>query len=133
MSHEDDVLAANQAFYDAFDRCDLAAMDDLWARAPGSACVHPGWAALDSRSSIMESWRAILEPGNAPAIRCSDPRVTMAGDMAFVVCTEVLSGGDLVATNIFVREDGAWKICHHHASPVARRIVVERPPPEEMN
>lgn len=133
MSLQDDVLAANQAFYDAFDRCDLAAMEELWARAPGVACVHPGWAALDSRSSIMESWRVILETGHAPAIHCTDPRVTVTGEMAFVVCTEVLPGGELVASNIFVREAGAWKICHHHASPIARQVVVDRPPPEEMN
>ena len=53
------------------------------------------------------------------------------GDMAFVVCEERLPGGVLVATNVFVREDGDWKICHHHAAPVARPIV--RRSPESLN
>jgi len=31
------------------------------------------------------------------------------------VCYEVLEGGFLAATNVFVREDGAWRMVHHQA------------------
>ncbi len=30
---------------------------------------------------------------------------------------EILPNGILIATNIFAREDGAWRMVHHHASP----------------
>ena len=63
----------------------------------------------------------------------SERVVTIAGDMGFVVCSEELPSGRLVATNIFVREGGTWKICHHHASPVARHIAVASTPPGELN
>ena len=44
------------------------------------------------------------------------------GDTALVLCEEELDGGTLVASNLFVREDGAWRIAHHQAGQlVARR------------
>ena len=108
-------------------------MEALWAEQHGVACIHPGWAALDSRAEIIESWQRILGSVQAPSIRCADPCATVAGDMGFVVCRELLPGGELVATNVFVRESGLWKICHHHASPIAQQFVVEQTPPDHVN
>ena len=113
------ILAANRAFYDAFARRDVAAMDELWARQAPCACVHPGWGALLGREQIMASWAAILT-GDPPSLRCVDPVVRLLGErVAFVVCAELVPGGRLIATNTFVLEDGAWKMVHHHASAVA--------------
>lgn len=133
MAHDDDVLAANLAFYAVFDAGDASAMDALWATEHGVACIHPGWAALDTRAEIIESWRQILDSPQAPSIHCANPTATVAGDMGFVVCSELLPGGELIATNIFVREAGSWKICHHHASPIARQIIVDKAPSGEIN
>jgi ketosteroid isomerase-like protein len=114
-----EVLAANEAFYDAFARKDAAAMDALWARDTPVACLHPGWAALVGREPVVESWRRILLGGGAPAsIRCERARAHLAGGMAWVICEEILPGGALVATNLFVRERGSWRLVHHHASPL---------------
>jgi hypothetical protein len=66
----------------------------------------------------MASWRGILN-GVPPAIRCSAAIACITGSSAFVVCTESIDAAELVATNVFVREDGAWKLAHHHAGPVA--------------
>lgn len=43
----------------------------------------------------------------------------LAGDVAFVTCHEVFDGGRLAATNVFVREDGAWRMVHHQATLIA--------------
>lgn len=112
------VLAANAAFYRAFAERDVAAMDALWARTVPVACIHPGWHVLDGREAVMASWRGILG-GVPPAITWTDAIARVAGTAAFVVCTETLDAGELVATNVFVQEDGAWKMAHHHAGPVA--------------
>ena len=37
---------------------------------------------------------------------------------AFVVCYERLGPNFLIATNLFVKEDGAWKMVHHQAGPI---------------
>jgi len=127
-SVEEDVLTANAAFYDAFAARDLDAMERLWALHAPVACVHPGWHALDGRSAVMASWRGILRGPGAPTITCADATVHLVGETAFVLCTEQLPGGVLIATNVFVREEDAWKLVHHHAGPVAEDDEDDRPP-----
>lgn len=118
MSDDADVVAANASFYEAFRDQSLAAMDALWARRSPVACIHPGWPALVGRARVMASWTAIFESG-APAIECAAPEAHVLGDVAFVTCTELVDDGQLVATNLFAREDGVWRMVHHHAGPVA--------------
>jgi ketosteroid isomerase-like protein len=120
VDDEAGVLAANAIFYEAFDQRDVAAMERLWARRVPVACIHPGWAPLFGRDDVLKSWHAILTGPGAPRISCTDPVVHALGDgSALVVCVEVLPGGAMVATNVFVREDGAWRMVQHHAGPVA--------------
>jgi ketosteroid isomerase-like protein len=126
-SEEIAVLDANSAFYRAFARRDLPAMEDLWARAEPVACVHPGWAPLRGREAVMASWASLLA-GEAPAISCAAASARVAGDVAWVLCRERIPGAPPVAaTNVFVRERGAWRICHHHAGLVAQER--DEPPP----
>ncbi len=121
------VLDANHAFYDAFARRDGTAMAALWAREHAVACTHPGWEVLHGRQAVVSSFRAILAAPDAPHVRASDERAFVMGDAAFVTCTEHVSGVELSATNVFVRESGAWKMVHHHASAAPR---ARRAPPE---
>jgi hypothetical protein len=129
MDDSDAVLAANLEFYRAFTTRDVAAMDALWARRAPVACIHPGWPALADREAVVESWRRILGSSDSPRIACYDERVFLYGDAALVVCEEELGGGTLVASNWFVREDGKWRIAHHHAGQLVARGVVPRQPP----
>lgn len=122
------VLFANEAFYRAFAGRDLEAMRVIWASRRPVACVHPGWGPLTDRDSIVESWRGILGSANAPEIACREPRVFLIGEVAFVVCFEAIGGSFLIATNIFAREDGVWKIVHHQAGPTAERPKDEDEP-----
>ena len=123
MSQRPAILFANDAFYTAFATGDLAAMDAAWAKRAPVCCIHPGWTALTDRDSIMESWRGILNAGpeggrrQTAAIRCVRPKVFLLGDAAWVACYEILPNGILIATNIFIPEDGAWHMVHHHAGP----------------
>jgi len=115
MSDDQELLFANAAFYAAFADGDLALMDRLWARSVRVACVHPGWEPLVGRDTVMESWRAILAA--PPDIECTDPDVFVYGETGFVICRESANGNPLVATNVFVREDGDWRLVHHQAGP----------------
>ena len=121
MDDSDAVLAANLEFYRAFTTRDAEAMDALWARQAPVACIHPGWPALVDRDGVMESWRGILSNPGSPRIACYDERVFLYGDTALVVCEEELDGGTLIASNWFVREDGAWRLAHHQAGQLAAR------------
>lgn len=129
MTDQDAVLAANLEFYRAFATRDQAAMDALWARRSPVACLHPGWAALTDRDEIIASWNGILSNPDAPRIACYDERVLLYGEAALVLCEEELAGGTLAASNLFVREGGAWRIAHHHAGQIVRRQAEPRRPP----
>lgn len=136
MTDSDAVLAANLEFYRAFTMRDLVAMEALWARRSPVACIHPGWPALTERDGIMESWQRILSNPDAPRIACYDERVLLYGEVALVICEEELDGGTLIASNLFVREDDAWKIAHHQAGQLAvrqQRPRQARPDPSRLN
>jgi len=42
MSDRESVLAANRAFYDAFESLDAEKMEAVWLRDPRIICIHPG-------------------------------------------------------------------------------------------
>ncbi|MCE9579025.1 MAG: nuclear transport factor 2 family protein [Deltaproteobacteria bacterium] len=113
-----EIVAANEAFYAAFRNQDALAMDALWARHAPVACIHPGWGALVGRDRVIASWLAIMAAG-APQVHCRAPRVQLLGEVAFVVCDELIDGNRLIATNVLVREDDEWRFVHHHAGQVA--------------
>lgn len=118
-SVELEVLEANEAFYQAFASRDFLAMSRLWAEHHPVACVHPGWDVLDGREEVLSSFRAILGSEAAPRLSCSLAQARVLGETAFVTCHELVGGGRLAATNVFVREGGRWRIVHHQASPIA--------------
>ena len=125
---EEAALAANAAFYEAFAAADIAAMEVLWARRAAVACIHPGWGLLAGRAEVLESWRRIFD-GSPPDIICHNAQAFLLGESAYVVCLEIMPEGVLIATNIFVREDGRWRMVHHQAGPTAERPNIVAPPP----
>ncbi len=117
---ERDVLAANEAFYRAFRERNLAAMEQLWSRDAPIAVLHPGMAAIRGRADVMASWRGILGHPDAPHIAPSDAVAHVLGTSAFVTCFEGTPGQSprLVATNVFLSEDGHWRMVLHQAGPL---------------
>jgi ketosteroid isomerase-like protein len=131
MSREIEVLEANEAFYRAFTTRDADAMDALWARRAPVACIHPGWDALDGLAQVLGSFRAILDSSSAPEVICTVAAAHVLGDTAFVTCHERVQGARFVATNVFTREEGAWRMVHHHSSPLAQgQVHAHRSEPE---
>ncbi|HEX4353821.1 MAG TPA: nuclear transport factor 2 family protein [Polyangiales bacterium] len=115
------VLRANADFYRAFSAGDYRAMSQLWAQRSPLSCVHPGAPALIGREPVLESWRQILREPLPFQMRCDHAHAEVIGSFAIVTCYE---GNDdqpahLVATNLFTREDGTWRMLHHHAGPLS--------------
>jgi len=133
MSEEQAVLAANAAFYAALAAGDYAAMDRLWADAAPVACIHPGWPILVGREAVMDSWRRIL--ATPPGIACADaachaiPGPDPGTGTAYVTCMERIGPALLAATNLFVREQGQWRIAHHQAGHVLETEAAPAPLP----
>jgi ketosteroid isomerase-like protein len=123
------VAAANAEFYRAFGAGDFPAMDALWANSAEVVCIHPGWPPVRGREDVMASWRGILSNPPEPALRPAEEQVSLMGEVAMVVCFETIGEIFLAATNLFLREGGAWRLVHHHAGVTEHRPRTARPEP----
>jgi ketosteroid isomerase-like protein len=117
VSDQISVLFANEAFYAAFANRDFGAMREIWSSSPAVTCIHPGWAPIIGRQDVLRSWQAILSNPQSPLIICSNASAYVIRDVAYVLCHEHVEQTALVATNVFVRESGGWKMVHHQAGP----------------
>jgi ketosteroid isomerase-like protein len=134
MTDEAAILAANAAYYRAFATADFAAMSRLWADHNVS-CIHPGWPALIGRQAILESYGQLLRNPNQERIEPRNETVMVSGDDARVLCVEFVGGTALATTNLFKRVDGAWRMSHHQASPIAALVEesISRPSSQRLN
>lgn len=120
------VLAANQAFYDAFEARDFDAMSNLWEHSSRVFCTHPGWGTLHGWAAVSASWVALFTQGAPLQFIVTGPNAAVQGDAAWVTCDENIlgggtgTGGTVAAVNLFTRdEEGSWRMVGHHGSPVA--------------
>ena len=117
---------ANEAFYRAFESQDIARMDEIWAHEEQVKCVHPGWGLLCGWEAVRSSWEMIFKNSGEMRFTLTDVRIEVRGGLAWVVLTEnILSRAEsdvsvtaTLATNLFERQAGRWRMVHHHASPV---------------
>jgi ketosteroid isomerase-like protein len=129
------VAAANSAYYAAFESRDLDEMAEVWERTDRATVTHPGWPTLHGWARVAGSWDAIFANTAFIQFVLTDEVVHVAGDAAWVTCDEnilqsgssreggedlaELQGGRVAAVNIFVFDDGRWRMVLHHGSPVA--------------
>ncbi|MEO0532535.1 MAG: nuclear transport factor 2 family protein [Cyanobacteria bacterium P01_A01_bin.123] len=120
------ILAVNQAFYRAFEKKDLTAMESVWSQGIGCLCIHPGRDALKGWQAVRESWQQIFKHTKYLEIDTEIITVEASADLAYVVQIEnVLQiSGDRrldaksMGTNIFEQMGGQWYLVHHHGSPL---------------
>lgn len=124
MIDKDAILAANAAFYQAFNQADFAEMSRIWADGDVS-CIHPGWPAVTGRQAVLDSFRNIFRAPEREKIEHHDDVVMVSGSASWVLNVEIISGAALAlaATNWFQRIDGEWRMIHHQASPIAATIA----------
>ena len=132
MTPDDDraeVEEANARFYRAFEAQDLAEMDRVWAHGEHVRCVHPGWALLEGWDAVRQSWEAIFKGSAEMRFSLGDVQARVSGELGWVTCAEnILSQvrgniavTTLIATNLFERHGGQWRMVLHHASHILAR------------
>lgn len=123
-----EVLAANEAFYRAFEKKDIEAMSAIWSQGTGSRCIHPGRNVIRGWKDIRYSWEQIFKNTNYLEIEAEIITVEVRETIAYVIVSEKVlqvSGGrrlnaESIATNIFERMASSWYLVHHHGSPIMR-------------
>lgn len=127
-SDREAVLAANQAFYDAFSSRDIGKMNLLWWQGSTSLCIHPGSQVLTGWDTIQASWSSILRHTDWLEIDLEVLKVEIDQSLAYVVVQEMVlqsSRGrkmkaQSIATNLFQKMAQKWYLVHHHGSPIMR-------------
>ena len=122
------VLAANQAFYNAFSDRDLIAMRALCWQGATSICIHPGSQPLVGWSAIEQSWDAIFRNTDSLQIDLEVVRVEVDRSLAYVVVQEIVLQANQgrkmkaqsIATNVFQKMAQKWYLVSHHGSPIIR-------------
>ncbi|MDJ0592853.1 MAG: nuclear transport factor 2 family protein [Pleurocapsa sp. MO_226.B13] len=122
------VLAANQAFYDAFSKRNIKEMNLLWWQGSSSLCVHPGGQILKGWETIQASWESIFQNTSSLEIDIEIIKVEIDQALAYVMVLETVlqsSRGrsykaQSTATNIFQKMARKWYLVHHHGSPITR-------------
>jgi len=74
---------AENAFYEALERCDLEGMMAVWAEDDEIICVHPTGPRLTGPEQIRESWARIFSGGPRARVHITN-QVALSGMMLAV-------------------------------------------------
>ena len=118
---------AENAFYEALERCDLEGMMAVWAEDEDIVCVHPTGPRLNGQDQVRESWANIFSGGPQARVHITQ-QVAISAMMLAVhsvhenFTVEGETRGDarpvpIVATNVYLRTAAGWRMIVHHASP----------------
>ncbi|MEN9315764.1 MAG: hypothetical protein RIS35_2157 [Pseudomonadota bacterium] len=116
--------AAEEAFYDAMRRGDLAAMMALWADDEDVVCIHPGGGRLVGLQAIRAGFESIFATGGID-IRPTRARVHSGASMEIRTLVEQILVPErsatriieVASTNVYVKVSRGWRIVLHHAGP----------------
>ena len=132
------AVEAVYATFGAFGAGDAAPFAALWSRRDdvtifgGFGAYERGWAAVGPRLD----WAASRFGGGGQPTRYEPLAAGSSGDLGYAVGLERSAGVHLAGreesspmllrvTHLFRREDGAWRIIHRHADPIAAKTAPE--------
>jgi ketosteroid isomerase-like protein len=128
MTTIEDVLATNQAFYQAFEQLDVEALGLIWSKDPKVTCIHPGRNLLRGWEQIRFSWDQIFRNTKQLEVAADVLATEIQGNLAYVILVENLvqvvperrMEVQTMVTNVFEYDGSNWFVIHRHASPTMR-------------
>lgn len=121
------------AFYEALEKSDLDAMMAVWADDEEIVCIHPGATRLVGHDAVRAAWRRMFEGGAQLTVHVGQILAMQSMMMAthsvhefIAVRGEARPAAPVVATNVYARTGGGWKMILHHAAPSPK---VDQPAP----
>ena len=127
---------AESAFYDAFERADIAAMMAVWAANDDIVCIHPQGPRLAGFDAVRESWAQIFAGGSQLKLRTTEARQFDGQTLAVHNVIELVAApgregnpAQVFATNVYELTDAGWRMVLHHATqaPEAAARTEEEP------
>jgi ketosteroid isomerase-like protein len=135
MSAEDEVREASMQFYAALNQMlngDAQPLTEIWSHSDSVVTMHPIGGRQVGWNEVWEAWEQVAQASSEGTVQLNDQLIRVAGDVAYEVGVESAEfklGGEKVdgqirVTNIYQREDGAWKVMHHHTDVVPAMVEV---------
>ena len=133
---------AETAFYDAFERADIAAMMAVWAESDEIVCIHPQGPRLAGFEAVREGWAQIFAGGAQLRVRTTEERRFDGQTLAVHNVIELVARAgvegeptQVMATNVFELTEGGWRMIVHHATPApeAPRRAEPAPPAHTLH
>jgi uncharacterized protein (TIGR02246 family) len=117
---------AESAFYDAFERADIAAMMAVWAETDDVVCIHPQGPRLAGFEAVRQSWAQIFAGGTQLKLRTTEARSFDGQTLAVHNVVELVTPpgreanpATVFATNVYVLTDAGWRMVLHHSTAAA--------------
>jgi uncharacterized protein (TIGR02246 family) len=127
---------AETAFYEAFERADLAGMMAVWAASDDIVCIHPTGPRLQGFEAVRDSWVQIFSGGSQLRVRLAEVKKFEGQSVAVHSVVEVLSAAgqqaapqSVLATNVYELGDAGWRMVIHHAAPLPEAPAPADEPP----
>lgn len=128
MTAEDEVRQASERFYAALTSMangDASPMSATWTHREDVTTMHPIGQREVGWEQVGPVWEQVAAMCTEGQVRLHDQLIRVGTDLAYEVGVEkgeITMAGERVAfngrvTNVYRREDGEWKIVHHHSDP----------------
>ncbi len=125
MNRPSGSLAAEKAFYQAFEAGDIDLMMTVWAPLPDIRCIHPLGTLLEGPRDIRASWVAIFQEQVIRRFELERMSVWQGDDLAIHTLLETIvlplyrqRFPPMTTTNVYRKVNNEWRMVLHHASPV---------------
>jgi ketosteroid isomerase-like protein len=142
MGAEDAVRQASARFYAALNSMangDASPMSAVWTHREDVTTMHPIGQREVGWEQVGPVWEQVAAMCTEGQVQLHDQLIRVGTDLAYEVGVEegeITIAGERVAfnervTNIYRREDGEWKIVHHHSdvSPAMTDLLSRLQPP----
>jgi ketosteroid isomerase-like protein len=125
MSNVEEVREASKKFYAGLNRMangESNTFADVWSQSESATTMHPIGGREVGWKEVENSFNQVANVASEGKVELKDQLIRLLGDVAFEVGTEKaqfkVAGmevkGELRVTNIYRKENGSWKMVHHH-------------------
>lgn len=126
MENQESLRVANAQLYEALNRMfkgEIEPINNVWSHSEEITYMGPFGGLHSGWAQVREEFANVAALKIGGKISSESLEVRVMGDVGYTVCVEVGenldSEGNPVpvshrATNIFMKENGIWKLVHHH-------------------
>lgn len=135
MSAEDEVRKASSQFYSALNQMtngNAQALSDIWSHSSSVTTQHPIGGRQVGWDEVQQAWQQVAGVASDGKVELKNQFINASGDTAYETGIEDASfkiagekvGGQIRVTNIYRKENGNWKIIHHHTDVAPPMVEV---------